>query len=111
MVVCDLACGRVVDVSEMTRLARTVRLREDEIFAYHTTCRSPTAPLTPTTSSSRNSVLLLHTGVRWHSLPTVTIRARSCDSLMVVVELTWHAFRVWWEVVQWLQSRCSVGDL
>ena len=87
-----------VDIPEVTRLARTVRIWEDEIVAYHTTGGASNGRTEAHTliieklrrlgHGYRNFTnyrlrLLLHTGVRWHTPPTVKIRARTHHPPMV----------------------------
>ncbi len=81
-----------MNIDEGSRLARTVRLWEDEILAYHTTAGASNGrteahnliieKLRRLGHGYRNFThyrlrLLLHTGVRWHTPPTVKIRART----------------------------------
>jgi len=81
-----------VNIDEVSRLARTVRLWEPEILAYHTTggvSNGRTEAFNLIIEKLRRLGhgyrsftnyrlrLLLHTAVRWHTPPTVKIRART----------------------------------
>ena len=87
-----------VDIPEVTRLARTVRTWEDEIVAYHTTAGASNGPteahnliidkLRRLGHGHRNLTnyrlrLPLHTGVKWHTPPTIKIPARTHHPPMV----------------------------
>jgi len=92
------AWAETVDIPEVSRLARTVRLWEDEIVAYHDTggasngrteaCNLIVEKLRRIGHGYRSFPhyrlrLLLHTGVRWHTPRTVKIRRRTRRPPMV----------------------------